>query len=73
MVEPAISDGRLPPMEETRAGRAARYLSIGKLVGEGFDHPPLDALVLAMPVFYWSPNCSRLGLMHDGPLTSMRR
>ncbi len=25
-------------------------LSTGKLVGEGLDHPPLDTLVLAMPV-----------------------
>ena len=28
-------------------------LTTGKLVGEGFDHPPLDTLVLAMPVS-WS-------------------
>lgn len=25
-------------------------LATGKLVGEGFDHPPLDTPVLAMPV-----------------------
>ncbi len=34
----------LPP-DATRV-----LLATGKLVGEGFDHPPLDTLVLAMPV-----------------------
>lgn len=25
-------------------------LATGKLIGEGLDHPPLDTLMLAMPV-----------------------
>jgi superfamily II DNA or RNA helicase len=39
-------------------------LATGKLVGEGFDHPPLDTLVLAMPV-YWKGTLQRsAGRLH---------
>jgi len=36
---------------ETMQPEAPRIiLATGKLVGEGFDHPPLDTLMLSMPV-----------------------
>lgn len=44
-------------------------LSTGKLVGEGFDHPPLDTLILAMPVSWrgtLQQYCGRLHREHAG-------
>jgi superfamily II DNA or RNA helicase len=39
-------------------------LSTGKLVGEGFDHPPLDTLVLAMPVSWEGTLQQYAGRLH---------
>ena len=36
----------------------------GKLVGEGFDHPPLDTLVLAMPVSWKGTLQQHAGRLH---------
>ena len=50
--------GALPP-------DAARIiLATGKLVGEGFDHPPLDTLVLAMPVSWKGTLQQYAGRLH---------
>lgn len=39
-------------------------LATGKLVGEGFDHPALDTLVLAMPVFWKGTLQQYAGRLH---------
>ncbi|WP_318013665.1 TOTE conflict system archaeo-eukaryotic primase domain-containing protein [Roseateles oligotrophus] len=39
-------------------------LASGKLVGEGFDHPPLDTLVLAMPVSWQGTLQQYAGRLH---------
>ena len=39
-------------------------LATGKLVGEGFEHPPLDTLVLAMPVSWKGTLQQYAGRLH---------
>jgi superfamily II DNA or RNA helicase len=39
-------------------------LSTGKLVGEGFDHPPLNTLVLAMPISWKGTLQQYAGRLH---------
>ena len=48
----------LPP------GAPRVLLATGKLVGEGFDHPPLDTLVLAMPVSWKGTLQQYAGRLH---------
>jgi superfamily II DNA or RNA helicase len=48
----------LPP------GAPRVLLSTGKLVGEGFGHPPLDALVLAMPISWKGTLQQYAGRLH---------
>ncbi len=50
--------GALPP------GAPRVLLATGKLVGEGFDHPPLDTLVLAMPVSWTGTLQQYAGRLH---------
>jgi superfamily II DNA or RNA helicase len=46
-------------------------LATGKLVGEGFDHPPLDTLVLAMPVSWKGTLQQYAGRLHRELATKM--
>ena len=44
-------------------------LATGKLVGEGFDHPPLDTLVLAMPISWACTLQQYAGRLHREHVT----
>lgn len=46
------------------ANKPRILLATGRLVGEGFDHPPLDTLVLAMPVSWKGTLQQYAGRLH---------
>jgi superfamily II DNA or RNA helicase len=68
-----ILHGRLSKKQRTTVftalealdGSAPRVLlATGRLVGEGFDHPPLDTLVLAMPISWKGTLQQYAGRLH---------
>ena len=54
----------LARLEALAPGAPRVLLSTGKLVGEGFDHPPLDTLVLAMPISWKGTLQQYAGRLH---------
>ena len=55
----AIEELQALPPETPRV-----LLATGKLIGEGFDHPPLDTLVLAMPISWKGTLQQYAGRLH---------
>ncbi len=73
VAEPFVLHGRMSRKQRASLvaalyalpGDAPRVLlSTGKLVGEGFDHPALDTLVLAMPVSWKGTLQQYAGRLH---------
>jgi superfamily II DNA or RNA helicase len=56
--------GVITELEALRPDAPRVVLATGKLVGEGFDHPPLDTLVLAMPVSWKGTLQQYAGRLH---------
>ncbi|PIE53423.1 DEAD/DEAH box helicase [Candidatus Fermentibacteria bacterium] len=53
--------GRLKALDESNP---LILIATGRLIGEGFDHPPLDTLVLAMPVSWRGTLQQYAGRLH---------
>ena len=54
----------LTALEALPPESARIVLATGRLVGEGFDHPPLDTLLLAMPVSWKGTVQQYAGRLH---------
>lgn len=68
-----VLHGRMPKKQRTQIIQQLNELSpdsprvllaTGRLVGEGFDHPPLDTLVLAMPISWKGTLQQYAGRLH---------
>lgn len=68
-----VLHGRIPKKQRTQLIKELNelppdaprvLLATGKLVGEGFDHPPLDTLVLAMPISWKGTLQQYAGRLH---------
>lgn len=57
-------DALLDALDALAPDAARVLLATGRLVGEGFDHPPLDTLVLAMPVSWKGTLQQYAGRLH---------
>jgi superfamily II DNA or RNA helicase len=58
-------------LEQLQPDEPRVLLATGKLVGEGFDHPPLDTLILGMPVSWQGTLQQYAGRLHREHSTKM--
>jgi len=77
-LSPFMLHGRMPKKQRAKLITELHALSsdaphillaTGKLVGEGFDHPPLDTLVLAMPISWKATLQHYAGRLHREHVT----
>ena len=63
-LSPGQRSATLAALEELPPEAPRIVLATGRLVGEGFDHPPLDTLLLAMPVSWKGTLQQYAGRLH---------
>ena len=63
-LSPGQRGATLTALEELPPETPRIVLATGRLVGEGFDHPPLDTLLLAMPVSWKGTLQQYAGRLH---------